>query len=206
MGTNSFSGPVYRDPFRIASARVTSNVAILPLANLHAVDTGSGVYVPSTDATLTNRIDQQPGMFHMGPGDRLEFFVGGEDTANQTAFALVTRIDAVHNSAGVPVAFVERFLALATFSLSTTDLAATDALVVGITEIEEDDHLPDIVALGASTAGVEIISPGSERPCAVVIAQARQAEYMRVQTYRGTAAECWILARRLQGDARPVVR
>lgn len=202
----SFSGPVYRDAFRLASARVTSNTAIVPTSALFAVDAGGGFYVPSTDSTLTNRIDTAAGVFRMGPGDRLEVIAGGSDASNETALCLITRIDPVLDADGVPVAFCERQLALATFTLSTTQLAASNPLVVGFTEIEENDRVADVVALSATTAGVEIVSPGSEAPWSAVIAQARQAELMRVQTYLGTGAACWLLARRLQGDARPVIR
>ena len=202
---NSFQGPVYRDPFRLASARVTSSTVINASTPYFAVQKGQGdIYVPGSDASTA--IDSEPGIFTMGPGDRFEVFMGGSDAANETALALITKLDPVAGADGTPVAFIEREIARATFTFGSTALGASNPLSAAFTELLDADFISDTVALGAAADGVSIISPASEAPWASVLCQARQSMFMRVQAYVGTAAACWAFARRLQGDARPVVR
>ena len=204
---NSFSGPLYRDALRIASARTTDNTVINAAVPLFAVPVGPAGkpdYFPGSDATT--RIDTQPGMFLMGPGDRLEVIAGGAGADDSTLFALITRIDRVLGPDGTPVAFIERELARATFVCGTTTFGVGNPASAGLAEIEDTDRIADVVSLSAAADGVIVISPGSNAPFAAVLAKARQSEIMRVQVYRGTTTAAWLIAKRLQGDSRPVVR
>jgi len=86
-------------------------------------------------------------------------------------------------------------------------IGTDNPLVDAFDDIDATDRIADAASVSGTIDGVATISPGANNYAGTVLCQARQSMFMRAQVYRGTAGtHAWILARRLQGDARPIVR
>lgn len=209
--TGSYSGPVYRDGFRLITPRVDASIGGLlgpnsqsPLDAVLVGSSGSRIYEPE-DPANANEPWRDPQVIQLGAGDGVEVIVGGAGADNSLVAFIPYALEPLVDGDGVVIAFIERQLGTLLFALGTTTLGASNPLVTAFSAISSGDRVADTVQFsGTPPLSSEVVSPANNNPWASAIIQAQQATYIRFAVLNATVTASWGLARRLQGDALSV--
>ena len=199
----AFRGNVFRDPFSIMSPRFTGFIDTNPFSPHSVVNVGtaeSPIAWPEDPDSAGNAWDK-PYVIQMGAGDGLEIVGGGSDADNELHGLICYVLDEVVDGDGNVIAFTDRQLFTATFTLGSTTLGASDPLVVAFEEIESGDFIMDVASVaGSPPPGVFAINPGAGVWGSLII-EGRQSQFLRFSLSPMTGTAGWFLSRRLQGDA-----